>query len=335
MFTLIVDDFGIEYVGQHHAHHLLDVIKQHYGLTENWQGNLYAGINLDWNYTNRTCRLTMDNYIATVLSKYNHPTPKKRQLFPSKAAPIIYGATTQLTPNEDTSNLLDAKGIKRVQGIVGALLYYARAVDNKLLYALSDIGTEQAAATERTNTKITQLLDYCATYPNDGITYRASDMILGAHSNAAYLNVNKSRSRAGAHIMCTENNPIPSPNRPILTIAQIIKFVMSSAAEAELAGLFICAKEMIPLRQSLIEMGWPQPKSPIQTDNTTALGVANNTIIAKKMKSMDMRLWWLRCRESQGHFRYFWGPGPTNLADYSTKAHPDIYHESQRPIHAG
>eukprot|EP00804_Cyclotella_cryptica_P007153 CCRYP_009708-RE/>CCRYP_009708-RE protein AED:0.45 eAED:0.45 QI:0/-1/0/1/-1/0/1/0/160 len=160
-------------------------------------------------------------------------------------------------------------------------------------------------------------------------------MVLSAHSDAAYLNASKSRSRAGAYIMCSENDPVPSHNGPVLTIAQIIKFVTSSAAESELAALFICAKEMVPLRQSLIEMGWPQPQSPIQTDNTTALGVANKTIIAKKMKSMDMRLWWLRCRESQGQFRYYWGPGPSNLADYSTKAHPDIYHESQRPTHAG
>eukprot|EP00804_Cyclotella_cryptica_P014538 CCRYP_004830-RA/>CCRYP_004830-RA protein AED:0.09 eAED:0.09 QI:0/0/0/1/1/1/3/0/993 len=296
------NDFGVKYIGEQHAHHLRDVIKKHYELTENWKGKLYAGINLEWNYANCTCQLTMDEYIPTILFKYNHPIPKKRQLSASKAAPVIYGATTQLTPDEDTSDLLDDKGIKRVQGIVGALLYYARAVDNKLLYTLSDIGTEQAAATECTNTKINQLLDYCATYPNDGITYRASDMILGAHSGAAYLNVNKSRSRAGAHIMCTKNDPIPSPNGPILAIAQIIKFVMSSATEAKLTGLFICAKEMIPLRQSLIEMGWPQPKSPIQTDNTTTHGVSNKTIITKKMKSMDMHLWWLRCRESQGHF---------------------------------
>ena len=335
MFTLIVDDFGVEYVGKQHAIHLRDTIKQHYDLTENWNGDLYAGINLVWNYKKRTCRLTMDEYIATVLLKYNHPIPKKRQLSPSKAAPINFGAKTQFTPDEDTSDLLDDDGIKRVQGIVGALLYYARAVDNKLLYTLSDIGSEQAAATTRTNQKVHQLLDYCATYPNDGITFRASKMILGAHADAAFLNVSNSRSRAAAHIMCSEDDPVPSYNGPILTIAQIIKFVMSSAAEAELAGLFICTKEMIPLRQSLIEMGWPQPKSPIQTDNTTALGVANKTIIAKRMKSMDMRLWWLRCRESQGQFRYFWGPGPNNLADYSSKAHPDIYYESQRPIHAG
>ena len=109
MFTLIVDNFGVEYLGDQHAHHLRDVIKKHYELTENWKGNLYAGINLEWNYSKCTCRLTMEEYIATVLFKYNHPMPKKHQLSPSKAAPIIYGAKTQLTPDEDTTTLLDKK----------------------------------------------------------------------------------------------------------------------------------------------------------------------------------------------------------------------------------
>jgi hypothetical protein len=56
----------------------------------------------------------------------------------------------------------------------------------------------------------------------------------------------------------------------VLSIAQIIKFVIISAAKSELASLFVIAREMIPHRQTLIEMGWPQPKSPIQTDNSTA-----------------------------------------------------------------
>eukprot|EP00804_Cyclotella_cryptica_P019534 CCRYP_014300-RA/>CCRYP_014300-RA protein AED:0.25 eAED:0.24 QI:0/0/0/0.8/0.25/0/5/0/514 len=315
MFTLIVDDFGVEYVGEHHAHHLRDTIKEFYNLTENWKGDLYAGINLAWNYSNRTCRLSMEDYIDT--------RPKQPVLSPYKAAPILYGAKVQYTDEADTSPALDVLGIKCIQGIVGALLYYARAVDNKLLHALSEIGTQQAAATDATNTRLNHLLDYCATYPNDGILYRASNMILAAHSDAAYLNASKARSRAGAHIMLSEDNPVPSYNGPILTLAQIIKFVASSAAEAELAGLYICAKEMVPLRNSLEEMGWPQPKSPIQTDNTTALGVANKTIITKNMKSMDMRLWWLRCRESPGQFSYYWAPGTHNHADYPTKAHPD------------
>ena len=93
--------------------------------------------------------------------------------------------------------------------------------------------------------------------------------------------------------MLSENTPVPSLNEPILTIAQIMKNVMSSAAEAQLYGLFICAKAMIPLRNTLLEMGWPQPPSPVQCDNSTATGVTNKTMVCKMLKSMDMRLWWL------------------------------------------
>ena len=92
---------------------------------------------------------------------------------------------------------------------------------------------------------------------------------------------------------------------------------------------------MIPLRQALTEMGWPQPATPIQCDNSTAAGVANETIIPRKKKSMDMNFHWLRCRESQRQFRFFWAAGKLNLADYSTKCHPPIYHLSHRPTHAG
>ena len=123
------------------------------------------------------------------------------------------------------------------------MLYHARAVNNKLLVALSELGQQQASATEATNDAISQLLDYVATYPSDGITFRASNMVLSAHSDATYLNVSKARSRAGAHLMLSEDVPVPRYNGPVLIIAQIIKCVMSSAAESELAGLFICAKK--------------------------------------------------------------------------------------------
>ena len=121
-------------------------------------------------------------------------------------------------------------------------------------------------------------------------------MILSAHSDAAYLNVLCAHSRSDAHIMLSNNTPVPSLNGPVLTIAQIIKNVMSSAAEAELSGLFICAKAMIPLRNTLIKMGWSQPPSPVQCDNSNATGATNKTIVNKMLKSMDMCLWWLRCR---------------------------------------
>ena len=122
--------------------------------------------------------------------------------------------------------------------------------------------------------------------------------------------------------MLSEDVPTPLQNGPVLKIAQIIKNVMSSASEAKLIGLFTIAKEMVPLRQALIEMGWTQPKNPVQCNNSTSVGVTNKTIIPRKTKSMDMKFHWLRCRESQKQFRSFWAAGNLNLADYSTKNHP-------------
>ncbi|KAL7425592.1 hypothetical protein ACHAXH_000063, partial [Discostella pseudostelligera] len=271
-FVLIVDDFGIKYVGKRHADHLLHALQAHYTVTTDWTGSKFAGIDITWNYAARTCRLSMSNYIADLLLKFNHPPPKKPQHAPHAHREIVYGAKEQLLPDADASPPLDEAGVKRVQAIVGSLLYYARAVDNKLLATLSAISSQQANATKHTERAVNQLLDYVATYPNDGTTYRASTMVLAAHSDASFLTEPNSRSRAGAHIFLAEDDPIPRQNGPVLTISQIIKFVMASAAEAELAALYITAREMIPLRNALEEMGWKQPPSPVQTDNSTATG---------------------------------------------------------------
>ena len=40
MFCLLVDDFGIDYIGERHALHLKSVLEKHYDITVNWKGNL-------------------------------------------------------------------------------------------------------------------------------------------------------------------------------------------------------------------------------------------------------------------------------------------------------
>ena len=122
-------------------------------------------------HAKRTFRLTMDNYIANLRVKYNHPDPRKPQHSPYKYALIIYGAKVQYAAKYDDSPTLEDDGILCVQSIAGALLFYGWAIDNKLLIALSELGQQQAAATQATNDAILQLLDYVATYPRDSIHF--------------------------------------------------------------------------------------------------------------------------------------------------------------------
>ena len=100
----------------------------------------------------------MKYYIAKLLIKLGHPMPIKPQLSPHRCKEVKYGSKTQLSPEEDTSMLLDKAGIRRVQMIVGALLWIGQAVNDKLLVALIAIGSQQLTATEDTNKVIHQLL---------------------------------------------------------------------------------------------------------------------------------------------------------------------------------
>ena len=104
--------------------------------------------------------------------------------------------------------------------------------------------------------------------------------------------------------MSNDSADLPN-NRAVLVVAQIIKAVMSSAAEAELGTLYINCREAIPARHTLIKMGHPQPPTPVQTDNTTALGVVNNTIASRRTKAMDMRFHWLRDHIQQLQFWHY------------------------------
>jgi hypothetical protein len=160
-------------------------------------------------------------------------------------------------------------------------------------------------------------------------------MVLCAHSDASYLSESNSRSRAGAHVFLSNDDPIPQSNGPVYSSSTVLRSVYASAGKAETAALFKCAQHMVPLQNALEEMGWKQPRTPIQIDNSTAEGFANNTIIVKRMRAIEMRFNWLKDREAQNQFRFFWDKGTRNNGDYHTKLHPPEYHLSHRPSHAG
>ena len=93
-----------------------------------------------------------------------------------------------------------------------------------------------------------QLSDYIATQEEAVITYNTSDMKLAAHSNASYLSKPQARSQEGGNFFLSNESTIPQNNGAVLNIAHIIKHVMTSATEAELAELYIIAREAVYIR---------------------------------------------------------------------------------------
>jgi hypothetical protein len=77
LFSLLVDDFGVKYVGREHAEHLMECIKKNNNIYSDWKGSAYCGLTLEWDYKNRTVDLSMSGYIKAALHKYKHAAPTR------------------------------------------------------------------------------------------------------------------------------------------------------------------------------------------------------------------------------------------------------------------
>jgi len=198
-FTLVVDDFAVWYTQWDNANHLLNALREHYQITEEWATTLYCGLTLQWDYTKCTVNLSMPGYIERALMCFCHPHPKHPEHSPHTWQCPAYGAKIQYAPTPNHTTALDAADCKHVQEVIGVLLYYACAVDPTMLVALGTLATQQANGTQATMQALTHLLNYCASHPDAIIWFHASDMVLWTHSNASYLTTPKGRSRTAGY----------------------------------------------------------------------------------------------------------------------------------------
>ena len=333
-FALVVDDFAIKYSDRAHADHLFNAIRTEYDLDIDWDGSKFIGMSIVYDRAAHTITLSMPGYVVAALKRFGVTYSGRPTHGPSKFQDIIYGQKIQFTSTDD-SPACSPSDASYIREVIGVFLYYARAIDSTMLPTLSKLASSQASPTTNLYHAVQHFLQYAATYPSAELRYHASHMRLVVWSDASYLSEPKSRSRAGGlHYLSSAGDPPTVPvNGAIEAVSTIIPTVVSSAAEAELAGLFLSAQTALSTRTTLASLGYPQLATPLLTDNTTAAGIANQTVRLKRSKAMDMRYDWLTNRVSLGDYTVSWGPGGENLADYYTKIHPPKHYQSLRHLY--
>jgi hypothetical protein len=105
-FSLVVDDFGIKYIGCGNAEHLMAEIKKNYDISSDWTGSVYCGLKIDWDSTNGTVDLSMPGYTKAALHEYQHPSPTHTEHAPYQWNMPIYGAKTQYATDTQDSPAL-------------------------------------------------------------------------------------------------------------------------------------------------------------------------------------------------------------------------------------
>ena len=97
--------------------------------------------------------------------------------------------------------------------------------------------------------------------------------------------------------------------------------------DPEVAATFYNAKEALPFRVTLTEMGHPQPPTPMEVDNETVIGFLKITMKKKRSKDIYMRFYWVGDRVNQNQFMIYWRPGSNNVGDYVSKHHSPAHHQ--------
>jgi len=75
-FTIVVNDFAMQYRTKANSDHLLAALKGHYHVTEDWAASQDCGLTLTWDYTCHTMDLAMPRYIKHALKWFQHTHPK-------------------------------------------------------------------------------------------------------------------------------------------------------------------------------------------------------------------------------------------------------------------
>ena len=72
LFSLVVDDFCVQYSSTEDADHFLNALRAKYLITVDMDVTVYIGIKLTWYYVHRTVTLSMPSYVQKALHRLQH-----------------------------------------------------------------------------------------------------------------------------------------------------------------------------------------------------------------------------------------------------------------------
>ena len=96
-----MDNFGIKYFNKDDIHHLLNALKKHYTVSEDWAGENYCGFKLSWYYKHGYVLASMPNNIKELLKKLKHTAPLKPVHAPHAWSEPAYGHKIQYAKAAD------------------------------------------------------------------------------------------------------------------------------------------------------------------------------------------------------------------------------------------
>lgn len=252
------------------------------------------------------------HYVAKILSRFGMNDCKPCST-PEEVGPQQSVDMKQLPPNYPFKDL------------VGSLLYLVTLTRPDLAHAVS-IASRTANPTMDHWHRLKRILRYLKGTDNLGIRFRREKAPrLVAYSDADYANDASRRSTTGWVVMYA--------NSPIAWRCQRQSIITLSTTEAEYVSGCDLVKELLPIRESLIELQAIKSEATVvKIDNLSTVRIANDDGGQKRTKHIDIRSKWLNEQSSKDKIRVCHVRGDQQLADILTKPLHRTKFESNRKL---
>jgi hypothetical protein len=123
IFSLVINDFGVKYVGKEHAQHLLQTVQKYYKCLLEEEGEQYCGLTIKWDYPGKKVHLLMPLYAKNGLKRFQHPPPIVPQDKPHPHVHKTYGAKVQHAKANNDPPPLNKAGEKFIQEVTRVFLF--------------------------------------------------------------------------------------------------------------------------------------------------------------------------------------------------------------------
>jgi hypothetical protein len=295
----------------------------------NVKGDKFLGLDLKWDYNpdNPTLEYSNNRVIPDGLKRF----------FPGETlkgadTPGIY-STHWNVKDEVEEEPAPMPLIKQlVMEFCGTFSHLARTARPDIISQVNEISQTQANPTTLTHKQVYQLANYLARYPKASCIMTATDMQLRCHYDDALRP--HARHKAAAVIYHANIKDAPETIGNVTEImCKLPISCVASILEGEYCAGFLAGQIMYNHKVILEELGYPQTAIQFFGDNTTAVGITNDSMKIKKSKAVDKSFHWMRDKVRCGDYISSHIATTLNSSNIFTKSlAPKDHHREIKPF---
>ena len=291
----------------------ISVVRERYNLQQFRELSWILGINV--HQIKNEMFLSQELYIEKILCKFNMSDCKPQRT----PAPV----NTTESEGEVETNV-------PFRELVGSLLYLANATRPDIAHAVAKLSQRVASPTKADWIQGKRILRYLKGTKHLGLHYQHSSKSsqrgqgLEAYADASYGAEAGRKSTSGV-LTYIDGNLVTWSSKKQSIVAQ-------STVEAEYIALAECTKQVLWIRQMIIELNDMDPTdtTTIHQDNQGTIQLASNAVVSSRSKHIDIRYHMIRDEIKKGTIQLSYLQTDEMIADVMTKSLPKEKFEEMR-----